>query len=379
VPVLRLVLASLLLLAIVLTTGVLPSGAGQRAVVAREASVTRPGGPVAPLRFGIYPGGGLGTVEAPGVAVADERAKRLEAVRALRGRRSFVVHEYTALTGDPARLAGDLEWFEDELAAYLADGVDVELVLRHRPRSADVAVAVAQYVGQVREVVRRLAAAPNLVGLQITNEPNLPDAPDAGDGASPGVREALVQGVVAAGDEARRAGRDDLRVGFNLAHAAPGDHAAFLRDLRRLGGPAFAAATDFVGVDLYPGTWSGPREATPLGVRRAVHAALRDLRRRALPAGGLGRRVALHVAEIGFPTGPGRTDAQQEAVLAAMVQAVHDVRGRFGVTDLRWFDLRDADSSSGHREHHYGLLRTDFSPKPAFATFRRLVQTLGRP
>jgi hypothetical protein len=47
------------------------------------------------------------------------------------------------------------------------------------------------------------------------------------------------------------------------------------------------------------------------------------------------------------------------------------------VTDYRWFDLRDHNTSSENFQHHYGLLRDDYSPKPAFEAYRRLVNDLS--
>jgi hypothetical protein len=44
---------------------------------------------------------------------------------------------------------------------------------------------------------------------------------------------------------------------------------------------------------------------------------------------------------------------------------------------LRWFDLRDADSSSSSFESQYGLMRDDYSPKPAFGAYRALVARLS--
>ena len=61
-----------------------------------------------------------------------------------------------------------------------------------------------------------------------------------------------------------------------------------------------------------------------------------------------------------------------------MVRAVHDFRGTYDVTDYRWFDLRDHNTSSTNFQHHYGLLRDDYSPKPAFGAYRRLVAALSR-
>jgi hypothetical protein len=57
---------------------------------------------------------------------------------------------------------------------------------------------------------------------------------------------------------------------------------------------------------------------------------------------------------------------------------VHDFRGTYHVTDYRWFDLRDHNTSSPNLQHHYGLLRDDYSRKPAFGVYRRLVRRFSR-
>jgi hypothetical protein len=154
--------------------------------------------------------------------------------------------------------------------------------------------------------------------------------------------------------------------------------AAFFASLGAAGGSAFADAVDWVGVDAYPGTW-GPALAAgdpASAVRAATLDALRTLRRRLLPRAGLSR-VSLHVSESGYPTGPGRSETMQRTVLRAAVGAVADARATYGVTDYRWFDLRDADSTGPSFESHYGLTRDDYSPKPAFFTYRDLIARLG--
>jgi hypothetical protein len=45
---------------------------------------------------------------------------------------------------------------------------------------------------------------------------------------------------------------------------------------------------------------------------------------------------------------------------------VHDFRGTYNVTDYRWHNLRDGDSSDPRQEQQYGLMRDDYEPKPAF-------------
>jgi hypothetical protein len=67
----------------------------------------------------------------------------------------------------------------------------------------------------------------------------------------------------------------------------------------------------------------------------------------------------------------------QQTVLRAAVQTVAAASTRYGVTDYRWFDLRDADSADSSFESHYGLTRDDYSPKPAFFTYRDLIARLG--
>ena len=60
-----------------------------------------------------------------------------------------------------------------------------------------------------------------------------------------------------------------------------------------------------------------------------------------------------------------------------MVGAVHEFRGTYNVTDYRWFDLRDHNTSSANFQHHYGLLRDDYSPKPAFCRLSELIARLA--
>src|SRR5206468_3396179 len=114
------------------------------------------------------------------------------------------------------------------------------------------------------------------------------------------------------------------------------------------------------------------------GARDALVAAMSALRTCFMPIAGLGRRVPVHVEENGWPTGPGRAEDAQARSLQTMVRAVHDFRGTYGVTDYRWFDLRDHNTASANFQHHYGLLRDDYSPKAGFGVYRRLVDELAR-
>jgi hypothetical protein len=267
----------------------------------------------------------------------------------------------------------------DAISRYSRAGFEVELVLTYRRRGARPQVAARGYAGFVRRAVRAVQHSRRVVSVQITNEANLRGAPGASDGAYPGAREALIRGVIAAKGELSRGRAAHVRVGFSWAHQRGRAARRFWRSLGTAGRRSFARAVDWVGIDIYPGTW-GPelRGADTAGaVRARMIGALRTLRRSHLPRAGLGDTVALHVAETGYPTGAGRSDATQVVVADAAVRAVHDVRIAYHVTDFRWFDLRDADSGDPSLESRYGLLRDDYAPKPAFDAFAALVARYG--
>jgi hypothetical protein len=78
--------------------------------------------------------------------------------------------------------------------------------------------------------------------------------------------------------------------------------------------------------------------------------------------------VPLYVQETGFPTlGPARSEARQAAALAGYIRATEGLN----VGLIQWFQLADADSTVGDG---WGLLRSDYSPKPAFEVLREAVQ-----
>jgi hypothetical protein len=328
------------------------------------------------LVFGIYPGGAAGTVGPAGRTIPEDAGLRQAALEQLRGgNRPFVLHLYDSYT-QPSDVTAVPASLSSQIAGYTAAGFQVELVLAYRPAAG--AGDVAGFTDFVRARVRQLGANGRVTGLQVTNEANVAGAPNAADGAYPGATDALVRGVIAAKNEARRGGFGQLGIGFNWAYQRGPAEAAFFSSLGATGGQAFADAVDWVGVDAYPGTWGpelGPGGLTA-SVRAATIAAMKTLRERLLPRAGLSA-AALHFSESGYPTGPGRTEAMQRTVMRATVQAIADTRETYGVTDYRWFDLRDADSGATSFESRYGITRDDYSPKAAFFTFRDLIARLG--
>ena len=328
------------------------------------------------VRFGIGPlvqAGQIGPTAAPAVPEQPERTHAaLERLRP--PGRPFVLrlNRFFWSDGEAA--------FRRYLALtdrFTSRGYLVELQVRYHPSEAQEG-DISAWTRHVREVVRRFGANPRVVALQIANEVNLTFSADSSDGAYEGAREALVQGVIAAKDEARRRGLDRLEIGFNWAYRTdPASEESFWRSLRDRGGRPFVAAVDWIGLDAYPGTVFPPAEATTADYRDGMVNAMSTLRCfAAVPA--IPASVPMKVEENGWPTFPGRSREMQAAVLDVMVNAVHDFRGTYNVTDYRWFNLRDGDTSSPQPFQHFGLLDSSYVEKPAFEVYRRLVDRLAR-
>jgi len=184
--------------------------------------------------------------------------------------------------------------------------------------------------------------------------------------------------VIAAKDEATKNGLNHLEVGFNWAYRTdPGQEESFWRALRDRGGQEFVRAVDWIGLDAYPGTVFPPAESDLGGYRDGMVNGMSSMRCfAAIP--GIPASVPMKVEENGWPTYPGRSQAMQADVLREMVRAVHDYRGTYNVSDYRWFNLRDGDSSSSQPFQHFGLLDSAYNEKPAFAVYESLVDRLHR-
>lgn len=376
-------LVPLALLATVGHASLLAADAGTTAgatMIATKAPVRAQSAVALPrvLEFGIYPGGGAGSVGPrgePRPEVPERRAAALDALRPDRGR-PFTVRLYDAFTS-PADATDLPAWLREQIAGHTQQGLRVELVLRYRPSASR--GDVAGFERFVRSRVRQLGGNRRVVDLQITNEVNVTGAPDAADGAYAGATAALVRGVVAADSEARARGLRHLRTGFNWAYEEGARAARFFAELERRGGARFARAVDWVGLNAFPGTWGPPLARGTLadGARRATIRAMDALRSTHLPRAGL-RDAAIVFTESGYATDAGaRTTSDQRTAMAAVVGAVTAHRRTYGVRGYRWFALRDANSSVPGLESQYGLMRDDYTPKPAFALYRDLVDRYG--
>jgi hypothetical protein len=75
--------------------------------------------------------------------------------------------------------------------------------------------------------------------------------------------------------------------------------------------------------------------------------------------------------EFGAPTN-GSPGAMTEREVARLVTDSYRVFGSYPwAGPLFWYSFRDLAQSGNEREHFFGLLRHDFSPKPAYGAYRQ--------
>ena len=336
--------------------------------------------PTAPrLVFGIYPGGAAGTVGPSGPVAPEDPELRMAALEQLRPPgRPFVLHLYAGYTGAGGWSAA--QQVGQEMEQYGNAGFQTELVVCYRPADGGSSADVAGFAEFVRQTVRSLGPVPGFVSLQVTNEANQGGSPNTSDGYYAGAEDALIDGVIAAKSEIREDGFSQVKVGFNWAYGTGAGERTFWGYLRHHGGRLFVDDLDWVGLDAYPGTWGPALGGRGLAseTTRFMDGALHALRATYMRLAGIPHTVPLRVSETGYPTGPGRTEATQLTVMKATVDAVYRARTTYNITGLRWFDLRDADSSGSSFESQYGLMRDDYSPKPAFGAYRALVASLSK-
>lgn len=195
--------------------------------------------------------------------------------------------------------------------------------------------------------------------MQVGEELNVP-APL--DGGSPGCFEAVGAGVAAALDERDRCDTPVL-VGVNAAGLPD---PAFWSRLASAIGPRNTTRLDYIGLDAFPDVFQPiPHEKLPA----AVAFLLRRFRTVTAEA-GIPEAVPVHVTETGWPTGDHRTESAQKQVLTAV--AATAIASDVDVQAYEWFGLRDGNTAAAWTAR-FGLLRDDYTPKPAFSAIRQII------
>jgi hypothetical protein len=320
-----------------------------------------------PLIFGIYPGGSTGFGSGQAIT-ADDPARIHEALDHLQADHSpFLVRGYLPYTGSFSATQALAIKTPGAVEHYLQDRRKLDLVLQFRQPDLD------GWLTFIRQAIRRYHSM--LATLQITEEANVTVTPEV-DGCIPQVREALVRGVITAKEEIQHSGLN-IQVGFNAAPSFdPADD--FWPAISTLGGQSFLDALDYIGFDFFPDVFRPLSDAKEATLRAAVAGVLSHFRNVNLAVGKIPQTYPIHITEHGWPTGPARSPERQAEVVELVLRTIHEHRKQFNITHYEHFALRDANSSNPDLLAQFGLLRDDYSPKPAFERYCQLIAELGR-
>jgi hypothetical protein len=340
------------------------------------ATPPAPTAPPAPLRFGITPAlaGSAGSTQGDSVPV--DPAKELAALKALRPSGTRMVIRLNRLFESDGTAA--IRRFAAQERRYAAAGFKVESQIRYHPAAAQDGDMPA-WERFVRAATRKLARSRALVALDITNEVNLPLSSNTSDGAYKNAIDALVRGVVAARRALRQLHRRGVSLGFTFAYRyIPSADANFWTSLGQKATPAFHKALGHVGLQLYPGLFWPPLLLPGQSAGDATAEALTLLRDCWMPKAQLGSDVPVWITENGYATNLGHDEPRQVTELRSTVDTVHALDTTLNVTDYRYFNLHDNKPNGSDLFDDVGLLRSDYSPKPAFAAYRDLVAAYAR-
>ena len=327
--------------------------------------------PFSKIVFGIYPGGPAGSNSGLAAGKPDDPTKINEALDHLQGndRRQLLVRAYMPFVAHDRKLgvkaapSSAKQYSDYDVSRQKISQRKLDLVLTFGDMQGDIE-AWSQFV---RKAIR--LNADRLGKVQITEEPNLVHPP--GDGRFPQIAEAVVEGVIAAREEVQQSGLDVL-VGFNAVQAYESVD-PFWERLDACASDKFKQSLDYVGVDLFPDVFK------PLGDVTMEEAVLYGLSsfRHQLEAIKLAASIPIHVTEHGWPTSLERSYDHQAKVLDETVRTIVKYQREFLVSHYEFFSLRDADSYNPGIFFQFGLLRDDYSPKPAFEVFRQLIAEFG--
>jgi len=331
--------------------------------------------PAHPLRFGITPltAGSAGTSQAE-PKPENRRAAKLALKRLRFGRKQLVLRLNRMFWSDGVE---GIRHYARIVDRYARAGFDSELQVRYHPPEGQEGNMRA-WKRYVRRAARILGRRESVTALSITNEANFPVSPNTSDGSYDGVREAIVKGTLAADRKLRQIGRRDIELGFSFAwRYTPDSDRSFWEEIGERATPRFRRALDYVGLQIYPGLVFPPLPRPGVSAGEETVEALTLLRRCYMPKAGLGRKVDLWVSENGYATNLGRTEASQAKSLGSTLATVHRYSGTLGVSDYRYFNLRDNNSIGPDLFDAVGLLRDDYSRKPAFTVMRRAIALFG--
>jgi hypothetical protein len=315
------------------------------------------------LTFGIYHGGVVESHSALATGKPDQPDEVNRALDHLQSGKHLLVRTYLRFLGDDC---GD-DWqalpSAADLARYTWNGRKLDLVLSNW----DCRGNMAHWAHFIEQAVERYGDYTQC--LQICEEPNLYDYP--GDGRFQHGVEAVIVGVKTARAKVLELGLP-IAVGFN---SVPSFNIVdtFWPQLAQMIDDDFLNSLDYVGLNLYVDVAEPVRGK----VEDAVEEILVRFRQETLAKARIPGSIPIHICETGWPTGPQRFYTKQAEVVEQIVRKIYEIRSRVNINGFGLFSLRDADTANPGSNGQFGIMRDDYSPKPAFEKYRQLIQELG--
>lgn len=310
--------------------------------------------------FGIYPGGAAGSDNGVVKGAPDNPVKIIEALDDLsKNAELFLVRGYLHYLGN-----GEYKNLTPlDPTQYLSANRKMDLVLGYQSRNGD----INDWKKFIRNMIGKYQNS--LAKIQITEEPNLNGVPYV-DGDSKNVRQAVVEGVIAAKDEVTKL-NIPIQVGFNGVPTFNPDN-DFWRKIGQLAkGTKFYNSLDYIGLDFFPDVF---RPIPDGELETAIEGVLHHYRTVSLSEAGISMEVPLHITENGWATSPERTEKKQAEVLETNIRTIYALREKFNITHYEMFDLRDADSSNPDFFHQFGIMKDDYTPKLAYNVYKTMIR-----
>jgi hypothetical protein len=295
----------------------------------------------------------------------------------LKDNHELFLHFYVSYKG------GISSQFIASLKNYVKEGYQINLALRYVPPNASTGDPQG-FANWVESEVKELSF---VKVFQITNEVNASASSDS-DGFYKGAQNALVGAMIAA----NKAKTKNQLIGFNWSYDPfVSQDLSFFENLKSLGGPSFVKSLNYMGIDLYPDTYS-PLPNVNANFGKEVSSALELLRQRLMPALGLKKNCPIFIQEISWPSfdskalanytdsnfaehfmnnlfGSEINDRSPERQKEFLKEAISSAK-LFGVALFQWFSLTDADTALGDG---WGLFYPNGSPKPAASVIRAAI------
>lgn len=318
------------------------------------------------MTFGIYAGSVAGTETDLAVGKKDNPELIAKALTQLSGsvRPPFLIRGYIHYLGE-----GNLGYEAPEnVEQYANENRKLDIVVCYRSAEYN----EDDWIRSIFKIINRYHD--KLSVIQISEEPNLKTA-FAGDGSFENIEKALLAGVVAAKKEIERL-QLKIKVGFNTVPSFnPTDN--FWNVIGSDKFKSLREAVDYVGLDFFPDVFRPVApDGQPNDLEQSVVNVLRYFRNVNLKTGKIPLSIPIHITENGWATGENRTYERQAQVIEKIIRTISSIKDELNIDTYELFALRDTDTSNQNIFYQFGLLKDDYSPKPAFNTFQQIVQAI---